>query len=279
MRKLDPISTTEEEGSPEPVSLTADKFSNNHSLNVLKKRILKDQGLLIFELCFNIVLHKHGRFEMGPQGRIDKILDWLYDFFHCRFIHFSWMPHVLSAGNFKLIDCLLLRAYLFKLSKAKFIDSRLVYCLRQSQNFKNLIGQLRRDPILPKISVLVLITEPLYPDMPGSIKSHKTTEPAPVYTYMVTGLKRTISEKEAEKLKFKKHEPNPTSFLGKLELTYYRYCLISGLDMLDPWERFVFSTITQSHGQFIDYKFLDLLTLAFFALVSYNIWTYMLPIA
>lgn len=55
-------------------------------------------------------------------------------------------------------------------------------------------------------------------------------------------LKEEISPKVAEQLKFKANDPHPETLRGKAELMYYHYRLITGTDMLDKWERLVFST-------------------------------------
>lgn len=51
-----------------------------------------------------------------------------------------------------------------------------------------------------------------------------------------------ISRAEAEGLRFRKNDAYPTSLMGRAKLWYYRYRLLTGTDMLTPWERAVFST-------------------------------------
>lgn len=48
-----------------------------------------------------------------------------------------------------------------------------------------------------------------------------------------------------DNLTFKKNSPNPQSVLESINLTYYRFCLLTGSQMLDPWERTVFSIVTR----------------------------------
>lgn len=76
--------------------------------------------------------------------------------------------------------------------------------------------------------------------MPGI--SPTDSQPERRLYYTDVKVKEGITEAQAEKLRFRAADPAPTTLSGKAGLFYYRYRLITGIDLLTSWERTVFST-------------------------------------
>lgn len=75
--------------------------------------------------------------------------------------------------------------------------------------------------------------------MPGI--SPTESQPDGRLYYTDVKVKAGLTEEQAEKLRFKPADPEPTTLSGKAGLLYYRYNLITGADILERWERGVFS--------------------------------------
>lgn len=63
------------------------------------------------------------------------------------------------------------------------------------------------------------------------------------HRYTEVSVRPSADPKKFEKLRFKKADLHPQTLMGRLELMYYRYRLLTGTDMLEPWERYIFSMI------------------------------------
>lgn len=70
---------------------------------------------------------------------------------------------------------------------------------------------------------------------PNSVEASRT-----LY-YTDVSVKPNADMKKFEKVRFKKNEAYPQTLMGRLQLMHYHYRLLTGTDMLDPWERVVFS--------------------------------------
>ncbi len=77
--------------------------------------------------------------------------------------------------------------------------------------------------------------------MPSTFKQKIITDSKDQFFSENVSVKAEMRPEKVEKFKFKKADPEPKTVMGKLDLFYYRYRLITGLEMLEPWERHLFS--------------------------------------
>jgi hypothetical protein len=78
--------------------------------------------------------------------------------------------------------------------------------------------------------------------MPTSSIAGSERSTTPIRFDRIQGFE-SIPDAKGRRFTYQKTSPNPKTMVDKVSLAYYRFCMITGSAMLDPWERYTFSTL------------------------------------